>query len=143
MTLTYLFNSSFSELEGHGGELGTCLSVLLCLVELCEGPKWKVGAKIGLICRHYEDLTSSNVIALTRVRAGDMQTDRTTTEDIVNIEVIEDLLCFICDDGREDKVLSRVTDPSREETFSTFFFQCPSLESDTLEIIMVILLKLV
>ncbi len=46
-----------------------------------------------------------------------MRVNLSAAEDTVNAEIIEDLLYFVCDDGRRDKVPSGVTNPSGVEPF--------------------------
>lgn len=51
-----------------------------------------------------------------------MQADLSAVEDVVNAEITEDLLCFVCDNRRRDKVSLGVINPSKKETFLTVFF---------------------
>lgn len=56
-----------------------------------------------------------------------MQGNLSATENVVNAEITEDLLCFIYDDKRGDKIPLAVTDSSREKIFLTVFFNCDPL----------------
>ena len=51
-----------------------------------------------------------------------MQVNLFAAENAVNTKVIEDLLCFIYDDGGRDKISLRVSDLSRGETLLTICF---------------------
>lgn len=126
-TSPHLFSCLFSELKSHGNELGTYLSIILYLAKLCKGGKLELGARTGLIYQHYRGVTSLNVVAFIRSEAGDVQANFSTAESTVNVEVIEDLLYFVCDNRGEDKVFLRVTDLSGAKTVSTIFFQCLDL----------------
>lgn len=121
--LPYLFGSLFSKLKSHNGKLGTCLSIVLYLVEFYEGTKLEVGAEIDLICRYCRGMTGLNMIAFTGNGAGNVRNDLSATKDIVNIEITENLLYFLCDDRREDKLPSGVTDSFGGETFLNIFFR--------------------
>lgn len=63
-----------------------------------------------------------NVVAFIGNEAGDIQADLSIAKDAVNIEVIKNLLYFICDNERGDKVLSEITNLSRGKNSSTVFF---------------------
>lgn len=121
--LPHPFGSLFSKLEGHGGELDTCLSIVLCLAQLCESAKQEVRVGIGLICQCCGGVTGLNAGTFTGGKVGDIRVDLSAAKCAVNTKVTEDLLCFVYNDRRRDKVLSGVTNPSRGETFSTVFFQ--------------------
>lgn len=123
ITSSHLFGSLFSKLESHDGKFGTCLSIILCLTGLCEGTKLEVRAGIDLICQYYEGITGSNTVAFTGGGARNVRTDLSATKDIVNIEIIEDLLYLLCDNGGEDKVPSGITDSFGRETFLNIFLQ--------------------
>ncbi len=49
-TSPHPFDSLFSKLGCHNGELGTHLLVVLCLAGFCKGAKLEIGAGMGLIC---------------------------------------------------------------------------------------------
>lgn len=51
-----------------------------------------------------------------------MQADLSAAKSAVNAKVIEDLLCFVYNDRRGDKVTSGVTNLFEGETFLTVFF---------------------
>lgn len=51
-----------------------------------------------------------------------MQANLFIAKGAINIEVIKNLLYFVCDDKRGDKLSSRVNNLSKRETFSTVFF---------------------
>lgn len=127
MTLLHPFSFSFSELEGHGGKLGTCPSVVLCLARLYKGTKLEVRAGISLIRRCCGGVMSLNAVVFIGVGVENVQVDLSTTLDAVNIKVTEDVFCFVYDDEGGDKVPSRVTNPSERETFLTVFFRCSGL----------------
>ncbi len=141
-TSLHLFDSLISELGDHDGELDTCPSIILYLAGLCEDTKLEVRAGTSLICWRCGDVTGSNVVVFIGSEAGDIRADLFAIEDAVNAEVTKNLLCFIYDDERGDKVSSGITDPFGKETFSTVFFWRLSLWS-IFETIMAILLKLV
>lgn len=126
-TSSYPFGFLFFELGGHGDKLGTCLSIVLCLAGLCKSAKLEVRVGTGLICQHYRVVIGSNMVAFTGGEAGDVRADLSTTKSVVNAEVMENLLCFICNDRGGDKILLKVIDLSRKKTFSTVLFRCPSL----------------
>ena len=52
-----------------------------------------------------------------------VEIDLFTAKNVVNAEVMENLLYFVCNNGGGDKVLSEVTDPSRKKTFLTILFR--------------------
>lgn len=52
-----------------------------------------------------------------------MQADLRAAKDVVNTEAIEDLLCFVFNDGVGDKVFWRLTDFSGIETFLIDIFR--------------------
>lgn len=120
--LPYLFSSLFSKLRGYDGEFGICPSIILYLVGLYESIKLEIEVRTGLICWHYEGVTGLNILAFTRGRAGDVQANLFTAEGTVNTEIIEDLLYFVYNNKKEDKILLGVIDPFRWETFSTVLF---------------------
>lgn len=120
-TSPHLFGSSFSKFGGHGGELSTCLSLLLYLARLCSGAKLNVWVGMGLYYRHCEGFIGWNTVAFNGNEAGNLQANISVAESIVNVEITKNLLCFICDDEEGDKVLSRVIDISERETFATVF----------------------
>ncbi len=126
-TSPHPFGSSFSELRGHGGELDTRPSVVLCSTRLCASAKLEVGAGTCLICRRCGGVIGSNAVAFTGGGVGDVRVDLSVAEGAVNAEITENLLCFAYNDREGDEVPSGVTDPSGEETFSTVFFRHPGL----------------
>lgn len=142
MTSPHPFSSLFFELRSNGGELGTCLFVVLYLAGLYKGAKLEVEAKTGLICWRCRDIIGLNAIAFTGDGARDMQADLSAAEDAINANTIGDLLYFVYDDGRRNKVLSVITDLFRGETFLTIPFWRSNLWS-TPETIIIILLKLI
>lgn len=92
------------------------------MTKLCEGAKLEVETGMGLICQYYRGVIGSNAVVFIGGGVGDMRVDLSTTKSIVNIKVTKDLLYFVCNDGRGDKVPSVVTDSSRRETFLIIFF---------------------
>ncbi len=121
-TLSHLFSSLFSELKSHDDEFNTCPSVVLCLVRLCKSIKQEVRAGTSLICWRYRGVTGLNVVVFTRGETRDIQTNLSTAEGAVNAEITKDLLSFVYDDEKDNKVPSEVTDLSRGEIFSNVFF---------------------
>lgn len=113
----------FSELGGHGDELGTCLPVILYLAGLCESAKLEVEVGTSQICRRYGGITSLNAVAFTGAGVGNVQADLFGTKDAVNAEVIENLIWFVCDNKGGEEVPSGVTYFFEKETFSTVFFR--------------------
>lgn len=128
-TSLHLLGSSFSKLVGQDGEFDTCLSVVLYLVGLYKRAKLEVEARTDLICRHCGGVTGSNEVVFIGIGIGDVWANLFAAEDIGNVKVIEDLFCFICDDGEKDEVFSEITDSSEEETLSTVFFKRSELWS--------------
>lgn len=126
-TSPHPFGSSFSKLRGHGNKLDTHPAIVLYSAWLYKGTKSKVSVGTGLIYQRCRDVIGSNVVAFIGGGAGDVQINLSAAEGTVNVEVTENLLCCVCNDGRGDEIPSRVTDPSRGETFSTIFFRHPSL----------------
>lgn len=63
----------------------------------------------------------------TRSEARDMQANLFTIKVAANTEGTKGLLCFVCDEGRGDKVSSEITDLFGGKTFSTVFFRYPGL----------------
>lgn len=120
--LSHPFGSLFFKLKGHGGELGTCSFVVLCLTRLCEGAKLGKEVGTGLTCQRYGGVIGSNTVVFTRARAGDMRAYLSAAKSVVNVKVTKDLLCCICDDGGRDKIPLVVTDLSGGETLLTVFF---------------------
>lgn len=110
MTSPHPFSFLFCKLEGRGGELGTCPSVILCLAGLYKGAKLEVGAGISLISRSYRGVISSNTVVFTVAGVGDVQANLFTTKGVANAKVTKDLFYFIYDNRRRDKIPSKVTD---------------------------------
>lgn len=67
-------------------------------------------------------VTDSNVVRFTKDGTEDVRANLSAAESIVNTKVIKNLLCFVYDDRRRDKIPSRVTNLFRKETFLTIFF---------------------
>ena len=126
-TLPHSLDFLFSKLKGHNSKLSIYSSIILSLAKLCKSVKLKLRAGRDLICWYYKDITGLNPVTFTRSRAGHMQVNLSAAKNIVNVKVIKDLLCFICHNGGWNKVPSRVTDLSKEETVPTIFFQHPNL----------------
>lgn len=116
------FHSLFSKLEGHGGELGIYQSVVLYSAGLCESAKLEVGVGTSLIYQRCRSVTGWNMVAFTRDGVRDVQANLSAAKVAVNAKVTKDLLGFVRDNGRGDKVPSGVTDTSGEKNFSTVFF---------------------
>lgn len=111
------------------------------MVVFCKGAKLKVRVGTGLTCWCYGNINSSNAIVFTKDGARDKQADLSIAKSTVNVEITKDLLCFVCNNRRRDKVSSGVIDPSGKEIFSTVFIWHPGLWFIP-ETVMVILLKL-
>lgn len=122
---SYPFGSLFSELGGHGSKLGARSSVILCLTRVCKSTKLEIRVERGLICQHCRGVTSSNAVAFTETGGGDMRANLSIIKGAINIEVTEDLLCFVCDDRGGDKISSRVINSSEREIFLIGFFRRP------------------
>ncbi len=77
-TLPHPFGFLFSELESHGGKLGTRPSVVLCLAQLYKGAKLEVGAETGLICRCCKGVISLNAVVFIGGGFGNVRVDLST-----------------------------------------------------------------
>lgn len=62
------------------------------------------------------------MVEFTTIEVRNVQANFYTIKCVINIEITEELLCFACNNGRGDKILSRVTNFFGEETFLTVFF---------------------
>lgn len=91
------------------------------MCRLCKGAKLEVKAETDLIYQCYGSVTSLNTIAFIGSGVRDMQADLFIVESAVNVKVIKNLLYFICDNKREDKVFSKVTNPYRGKLSQLFF----------------------
>ncbi len=100
----HLFDSLFFKLKSQGGKLDTYSFIQLCLVRLCKSVKLEVRAGIGLIYQHCGSVISSKAVAFIRNEARDMRADLFAAKDAVNKRVIKDLLYFVFDNRRRNKV---------------------------------------
>lgn len=121
ITLSYSVCSLFFEWGVYNSKFGTRSFVILYLAKLCKSAKLELGAETGLIYWRCKSVIGLNVVVFIRVEVGNIQANLFVVGSTINIKVTEDLLCFICDDGREDKIPSEVIDHSRGK-FSWLFF---------------------
>lgn len=93
----YPFSSLFSKLGGYSDKLGTRPSIVLCLARLCKDVKLEVRIGMCLFCQRCGGIIGSNVIAFIKSGVENVQANLFAIEDVVNVELTEDLLCFVYD----------------------------------------------
>ena len=66
------FGFLFFELKGYNDQLGSCLSIVFCLIKLWKSTKLKITAGTNLICWQCGGVIGSNAIAFTWDGAKDV-----------------------------------------------------------------------
>lgn len=93
------------------------------MTKLCKSFKWEIRPRISLIDWHCGGITGSNcIVVFNKDRIRDLQANLSTAKDIINIKITKNLLYFIYDDGKKDKIFLRVINLFQKEIFSIVFF---------------------